>query len=146
MLKRVYQLYKLIFFISEHMVINFIWKFLLLRSLVIQRKPFPLSILQGEKYINLGSHSLNDVFRVIKNSSKIGYQKVFSIFVSRVILCRICEVKLLSCVRLFMTPWTVAYQAPQSVGFSRQEYWSELPFPSPEDLPHPGLEPGSPAV
>ena len=64
---------KLIFFISEHMVINFIWKFLLLRSLVIQRKPFPLSILQGEKYINLGSHSLNDVFRVIKNSSKIGY-------------------------------------------------------------------------
>ena len=146
MLKRVYQLCKLIFFISEHMVINFIWKFLLLRSLVIQRKPFPLSILQGEKYINLRSHSLNDVFRVIKNSSKIGYQKVFSIFVSRVILCRICEVKLLSCVQLFMTPWTVAYQAPQSVGFSRQEYWSELPFPSPEDLPHPGLETGSPAV
>ena len=146
MLKRVYQLCKLIFFISEHMVINFIWKFLLLRSLVIQRKPFPLSILQGEKYINLRSHSLNDVFRVIKNSSKIDYQKVFSIFVSRVILCRICEVKLLSCVQLFMTPWTVAYQAPQSVGFSRQEYWSELPFPSPEDLPHPGLEPGSPAV
>ena len=40
------------------------------------------------------------------------------------------KVKLLSCVRLFVTPWTVAYQAPLSVGFSRQEYWSGLPFPS----------------
>ena len=41
------------------------------------------------------------------------------------------EVKLLSRVRLFATPWTVAYQAPQSMGFSRQEYWSGVPFPSP---------------
>ena len=56
------------------------------------------------------------------------------------------EVKSLSCARLFATPWTVAYQAPQSMGFSRQEYWSELPFPSPEDLPDPGIEPGSPAL
>ena len=46
----------------------------------------------------------------------------------------------------FATPWTVAYQAPQSVGFSRQEYWSGLPFPSPEDLPNPGIELGSPAL
>ena len=46
-------------------------------------------------------------------------------------------------VRLFMTPWTVAYQAPPSMGFSRKEYWSGLPFPSPEDLPDPGTEPGS---
>ena len=44
------------------------------------------------------------------------------------------------------TPWTVAHQAPLSMGFSRQEYWSGLPFPSPEDLPHPGIEPGSPAL
>ena len=42
------------------------------------------------------------------------------------------EVKSLSHVRLFVTPWTPAYQAPPSMGFSRQEYWSELPFPSPE--------------
>ena len=42
------------------------------------------------------------------------------------------KVKLLSCVRLFATPWTVAYQAPPSMGFSRQEYWSGLPFPSPD--------------
>ena len=46
--------------------------------------------------------------------------------------------KSLSHVRLFATPWTVAYQAPPSVGFSRQEYWSGLPFPSPGDLPDPG--------
>ena len=39
-----------------------------------------------------------------------------------------------------MTPWTVAHQAPPSMGFSRQEYWSGLPFPSPEDLPDPGIE------
>ena len=53
------------------------------------------------------------------------------------------EVKLksLSHVRLFVTSWTVAYQAPPSMGFSRQEYWSGLPFPSPGDLPDPGIEP-----
>ena len=45
-----------------------------------------------------------------------------------------------------MIPWTVACQAPLSMGFSRQEYWSELPFPSPEDLPDPGIELGSPAL
>ena len=53
--------------------------------------------------------------------------------------------KPLSRVRLFATPWTVAYQAPLSMGFSRQEYWSGVPFPSPGDLPDPGIKPGSPA-
>ena len=56
------------------------------------------------------------------------------------------EVKSLSLVRLFVTPWTVAYQAPLSMGFSRQKYWSGLPFPSPGDLPDPGIEPGFPAL
>ena len=56
------------------------------------------------------------------------------------------KVKLLSRVRLFATPWTVAHQAPPSMGFSRQEYCSGLPFPSPGDLPYPGLEPRSPAM
>ena len=56
------------------------------------------------------------------------------------------KVKLLSHVQLFATPWTVAYQAPLSMGFSRQEFWSGLPFPFPGDLPDPGLEPGSPAL
>ena len=54
--------------------------------------------------------------------------------------------KLLSRVQLFATPWTVAYQASQSMGFSRQEYWTGLPFPSPGDLPDPGIEPESPAL
>ena len=45
-----------------------------------------------------------------------------------------------------MTPQTVARQTPQSMGFSRQEYWNELPFPSPGDLPNPGNEPRSPAL
>ena len=54
------------------------------------------------------------------------------------------EVKSLSRVRLFATPWIVAHQAPPSMGFSRQEYWSGLPLPSPEDLPEPGIKPGVP--
>ena len=45
-----------------------------------------------------------------------------------------------------MTPWTVAHQAPLSMGFPRQEYWSGLPFPSPGDLPNPGIEPAFPAL
>ena len=49
-------------------------------------------------------------------------------------------------VRLFATPWTVTYQAPPSMGFCRQECWSGLPFPSPRDLPDPGIEPRSPAL
>ena len=56
------------------------------------------------------------------------------------------EVKSLSHVRLFATPWTVAYQAPPSMGFSRQEYCSGLPFPSPGDLPDQGIKPGSPSL
>ena len=53
------------------------------------------------------------------------------------------KVKSLSHVRLLVTPWTSAYQAPASIGFSRQEYWSGLPFPSPEEIPDPGIKPGS---
>ena len=54
--------------------------------------------------------------------------------------------KSLSRVRLFMTPWTVTHQAPPTMGFSRQEYWSGLPFPPPGTLPDPGIEPRSPAL
>ena len=56
------------------------------------------------------------------------------------------KVKSLSRVRLFATPWTGAYQAPPSVGFSRQECWSGLPFPYPGDLTDPEIEHGSPAL
>ena len=54
--------------------------------------------------------------------------------------------KSLSRVRLFATPWSVVHQAPLSMGFSRQEYWSGLPFPSPGDLPNPGITPRSPTL
>ena len=56
------------------------------------------------------------------------------------------KVKSLSRVRLLATPWTIVYQDPQSMGFSKQEYWSGLTFPSPGDLPNPGIKPGSPAL
>ena len=55
-------------------------------------------------------------------------------------------VQSLSCVCLSATPWTAAGQAPLSMGFPRQEYWSGLPFPCPRDLPNPGVEPESPAL
>ena len=54
--------------------------------------------------------------------------------------------KLFSCVQLFVNLLTVAYQAPPSIGFSRQEHWSGLPFPSPGDLPDPGIKPRSPTL
>ena len=54
--------------------------------------------------------------------------------------------KSLGCVRLFATPWTVAHQAPPSMEFSRQEYWSGLPFPSPGDLPDIRIKPRSPSL
>ena len=54
--------------------------------------------------------------------------------------------KSLSCVQLYVTLWTVACQNPPSMGFSRQEYWSGLPFPFPGDHPNPGTEPWSPTL
>ena len=53
---------------------------------------------------------------------------------------------MLSHIRLFVTPWTVACKAPLSIEFSREEYWSELPFPTPRDLSDPGIEPVSPVL
>ena len=65
-----------------------------------------------------------------------GFQVVFFFFNFYYSVC----VKSLSRVRLFAIPWTVAHQAPPSMGFSRQEYWSGLLFSSPGDLPHPGIK------
>ena len=56
-----------------------------------------------------------------------------------------CGLVAKSCLTL-VTPWAVASQAPLSIGFSRQEHWSGLPFPSPGDLPDPGIKPRSPAL
>ena len=86
--------------------------------------------------------------------------KIIKVVISRIIIyscsyifiCPICGspwcvlVKSLIRVQLFATPWTVVHQALSSMGFSRQEYWSGLPFPSPRDLPNPGIEPRSPAL
>ena len=59
-------------------------------------------------------------------------------------LCLLCAVLSRSVMpRLFAIPWTIAHQAPLSMGFPRQEYWSELPCPPPEDLPNPGIKPRS---
>ena len=60
----------------------------------------------------------------------------------RILRVRACHV--LSCVCLFVTPWTVAHQAPLSMEFSQQEYWNGMPFPLPGDLPDPGIKPASP--
>ena len=64
---------------------------------------------------------------------------------SRIISCA-CRLNHFSCVWLFATLWIVAHQAPLFMGFSRQEYWSGLPSPSPGDLPNSGIRPGSPAL
>ena len=61
-------------------------------------------------------------------------------------VCERVHVCVLSHVQLFVTPWTVALQAPLSLEFSRQEYWSGLPCSPPGDLPNPGIKPGSPAM
>ena len=87
--------------------------------------------------LSLQSKGLSSVF---SRRSALSYEKC--IFLSH----KKVKVKSLSRVRLFAAPWTVAYRAPPSVGFSRQECWSGLPFTSPEDLPDPGIELLSPAL
>ena len=73
------------------------------------------------------------VYKIVscKNLKHIKYQTIYKCYS-------------LSRAQLFATPWTAAYQAPPSMRFSRQGYWSGVPFPSPGDLPNPGIEPGSP--
>ena len=70
------------------------------------------------------------------------FSKFAGILSAALSVVQFSSVQSLSFVQLFATPWTVAYQAPPSMGFSRQEYWSALLFPSPGDLPNPGIESG----
>ena len=70
---------------------------------------------------------------ILDNQAQIGISDAFCV-----------HAHLLSLVLLFVTPWTVAFQAPPSMEFSRQEYQSGLPFPSPGDLSNPAMEPASP--
>ena len=78
-------------------------------------------------------------------SDDYGYVKVCKCMCGHVFKQKL-EVKVFSHVRLFETPWTVAHQAPPSMGFSRQEYWSGFPFPSSRDLSDQGIETGSPTL
>ena len=73
-------------------------------------------------------------------------QGIFLTQGSNLVLLHYSSGQSLSCVWLFATPWTVAHQAPLSMGFSRQEYWNGLPCPLPGDLPNPGIKPRSPAL
>ena len=71
---------------------------------------------------------------------------IYKLFTILSCICTLVLVKPLSRVQLFATTWTVAYQVPPSMGFSRQEHWSGFPFTSPRDLPNPGIEPRSPTL
>ena len=84
--------------------------------------------------------------KVLSGSLSISSSQFLILVFPKVSFRDASEVKSLSHVQLFVTPWTVAHQTPPSMGFSRQEYWSGLPFPSPGDLPDPGIEPRSPAL
>ena len=92
-------------------------------------------------FLNLWPSFLDHFPSFWKNILRISLFKLSLVFV---MYERKCES--ISCVWLFATPWYVAHQTPLSVEFSKQEYWSGLPFPSPEDLPEPGIEPWFPAL
>ena len=81
----------------------------------------------------------------MKNSHKHVYLVKDSVCERTFIYTQLCAC-MLSHIQLFVTPWTVARQASLSMGFPRQECWNGLPFPSPGDLPDPGIEPASPAL
>ena len=113
----------------------------LLLKLQIQRMIFLLSVF---KMVPCSPWSLREIEIFLKfQESQVLYFKsaIYVIWIN--IICAWVKVKSLSHVQLFSTPWTVAYQAPPSMGFSKQECWSGLPFPSPGNLPNPEIEPGS---
>ena len=105
--------------------------------------PHPEAMTTGISLCRLG------LFFLKVREAKVRLQRnVFTLFnVKGHIFSPICPVlSHFSCVRLFVTPWTVAHQIPLSIGLCKQEYWSGLSFPSPGDLPEPGIEPSSPAL
>ena len=75
-----------------------------------------------------------------------GFSRYRNVSKQRMLSVKSSVWKSFSCVRLFVTPWTVAHKTPLSTDFSRKEYWSGLPFPSPGDLPESGVEPRSPTL
>ena len=92
-----------------------------------------------------GTEKYNKKERFGKTQTRrLGYQEtgIFLLFLPNACM----NVQSLSRVRLFVTPWTIACKVPLTMGFSRQEYWNELPNPPPGDLPNPGIKPMSPAL
>ena len=104
-----------------------------------------LGLLNFRKILFSLSHQGRHLLSRIVVISGYGVTILKLIFVSRRVQKMSAYMCVLSGVQLFVTPWTVAHQAPLSMEFSRQGYWSELPRPSPGDLPHLGIEPAPPA-
>ena len=111
-------------------------------------RQFPLSMGFPSKSTGVGYHFLlRGIFLIQGSDPHLLHWQADSLPVSHqgclVLVCWLLS--RFSCVQLLVTPWTVALQAPLYMEFSRQEYWSWLPFPPPEDLLNPGIEPASPA-
>ena len=117
---------------------------------LLQHHSSKASILQRSAFLTIQlSHPYMTTGKTIALTNRTFVGKVMSLLfnmLSRLVITFLprSKVKSLSPFQLFVTSWTVAHQAPPSTGFSRQEYWSGLPFPSPGDLPNPGIEPRSP--
>ena len=126
--------------------------FIEIKSFMLQMKPSRTgnsSLQNGRWYLQImylirHAHPYIDVLQLnIKKTKqlKIDEGLEWLYFFRKVWMCYS-----LSRVWLFVTPETVAHQTPLSMKFSRQEYWSRMPFPSPGHLPHPGIKPGSPTL
>ena len=100
-----------------------------------QRGMRKMLISESQGFLTPSKERNNMIIHIQGNKHRIPGRKAMCFKIKQKV-----KVKSLSRVRLFATPWTVAYQASPSMGFSRQEYWSGLPFPSPGDLPNPGSE------
>ena len=106
------------------------------------RNDHPLQYSRLENSINRGTWQAT-VHGATKSQD---WAQCYLYHLNSIMYCYSVESEVKSLSRLFAIPWNVTYHAPLSMGFSRQEYWSELPFPSPGDLPDPGIQPGSPAL
>ena len=102
--------------------------------------------------VRRGSHFINTIFHICQFqythkivSELLSHTPTKNNFPNQSLFC-LCMCQLFSCVQIFATPWTVADQATLSMGFSRQEYCTGLPFPSPGDFLYPGIESQSPAL
>ena len=113
-------------------------------SIVALKKKFPVYFCYSMPFFYRACFMRRAYQRALwHNISKV--LRLLSYMIS-VCVCVCTHTQLLSCVRLFATPWTITCQAPLSMGIFRQEYWNWLPFPSLGDLSNPGIEPMSPAL